>query len=1477
MADPRGPGVVEGTENDDTIDSGYTDGDGDSISTGNDLIFGEGGGDTIHGNDGNDTIHGDSGVPVFRELFQWALGPGFGDGNTAGNFTQDTGNANITFTTVFQSAGVDTEFETQTQNTDDLDSAVDENASLLSVLNGDANSATYQWESDTPLENVEFRINDLDGDARVVVRAYDENDNPIEVVLSDAGSDLALSDTDGVAGNETATSIDNDYANPTDDAHSVIVTIPGPVSRWEILHEQDGGNNSGIHVTDISFDVTPTDLAALGGDDSIFGDDGDDLIFGEGGSDTIDGGEGDDTIYGGFGSEGIVVGRESFNWSDIGATATGTGTGTGSKASGSGTGTGTGTNATGTKSTKGTGTGTGTGTATGTGIADGEAIDPLYSQDTGSVVVTYTEVANNGGETEFEDDTQNVDGIDGGNETVNDNSSAESQLNNDGESITHQLDFSDPVANVDFRVNDIDHDSVVQILAFDVDGNPIEVELTSSNPTDLILSDEDGVAGDDTATATDNGGSPSGDTNSILVEIPGPVSSIQIIHSNDGGDTSHVNITDVFFDTLSGAVPDDPEGDELIGGLGDDDIYGQGGDDTITGGDGSDSIEGGDGNDTIEAGTGDPADQRPDLGFPAYGPFPEVTPDDDPEDDRDYVDGGAGNDVITTGDDADTVLGGTGNDEIDAGVDADDVDGGAGDDTIIGGEGSDTLSGGDDDDLIYGGLDPIFPDSLNIRDDNDTFGPDPEPNNGRDLIDGGAGNDTIFGQDDDDTIYGGTGDDFIDAGIDDDYVEGGAGIDIISGDHGDDTLSGGSETDLIVGGEGDDEISGDEGSDLLGGGDGDDVVSGGDDIDFVFGGEGGDTLSGDGETDFVSGGIGDDVIYGDGETNEGNVAEGNADLLLGGEGADTIYGGAGGDVIDGAEGADVLVGGDDRDIFIEVSAGDHIDGSETGDDFDTLVVSAGGIVEFDESDPTYDPATGVGESGTITHYDLDTLTVIGTSTFENIESVVYVEDIPNPEELFDHPDGSEDQADVVLLTSSDVLATSSVGVVDGTDSAEFIDTNYLLDPEGDEVDGGNSTLPGAGPFDDEIRAFDGDDTVEAGQGDDFVEGGLGNDTLLGEAGDDTLLGDEGNDLLFGNEGQDELRGGIGDDTLTGGIGNDVLSGNEGNDSLFGGDDNDALYGGDGDDTLDGGDGQDVLSGGTGDDVLDFGNEGGIDSGLQVGYGGNDQDTFLNAGDGTVIFGGEGGVDFDTINLANSIPPGGSYVINYNQLDPTWDGTTSESGTIDLFDAGNNPAGTISFGQIENIVCFTPGTGILTPSGEVPVESLKVGDRVVTRDNGLQTIRWVGSQPLTGRNLLKRPNLRPVMIRKDSLGPNLPDRDMMVSPNHRMLLVNQQAQLLFEESEVLVAAKHLTHMGGVHQVQTGGVEYIHFLCDHHEVVLANGTWSESFQPGEYSMGSIDQAQRAEIYELFPELQNREGLDNYTSARLTLKAHEAKLLG
>ena len=1436
MANPTGPGVVEGTESDDVIDNGYTDADGDSVSAGDDLVFGLGGDDSIVAGDGDDTIHGDHGSePVVQQVFQWSEGPGFANDADVSTFTQDTGNASITFSTLSQSTGVDTEYETSDQNTDNLSPSIDENSSLSSILNGDPNSAHYQWETETPIENVEFRINDIDGDGQVTVRAYDLEGNAIEVQLSGAGSGLALSNTDGVAGNDTATSTDTDYTSDDAAEHSVLVTIPGPVARWEIIHEQEGSHNSGINVTDIAFEapVDPSQLSSgddtlLGGagDDEIYGEGGDDLIYGGDGSDTVEGGEGNDTIHGGNTDSGEVTGRESFNWDEGGDGSS--------------------------------------------GFDDGDHVGNSFVQDTGSVEVTYTQLTNNGASTRFEDDRQNIEGVDGGNESVNGCSSLESRLNEDDENASYELEFSDSVADVDFRINDIDHDSVVQIQAYDAEGNPIPVTLTASGNTDLILSDEDGVSGDDSATATNNSGPNTGNDNSILVEIAGPVARIVITHSNDGGDTSHVNITDVHFDTLSPVLPDDDAADSLSGGLGDDEIYGGGGDDTISGGEGSDSIEGGDGDDVIDASSGNLLDQRPDLGFPAHGPFPAVTPDADPEDDRDYVDGGAGNDVIVTGDDRDTILGGTGNDTIDAGVDADDIDGGIGDDMIVGGEGDDTILGDDGNDTIYGGLDPSFPDYLNIPNDGSSGPADPVTNNGQDLIDGGDGNDVIFGQDDDDTITGGAGNDFIDAGVDNDSVDGGTGIDIIVGGQGDDTVSGGDDTDLVLGGTGDDVVSGDDGIDILDGGEGDDTVDGGADTDFIFGEEGDDELIGGDDTDLVVGGIGDDLIYGDGTTGEGNTPGGAADLLIGGEGDDTIIGGSGGDIIDGGAGADVMSGGDDRDTFIEVGVGDVIDGGEGGDDYDTLVISGNALVDYDSLNP---------ESGTITFLDLDTMTEIGTATFTNIENVIYVEDLPNHDEFLPAaPSDASDVPDVLVTSTSEVLEDdfggATVGIVDGTRFDDLIDLAYA-DPEGDVIDPLAQGVPGANSNDDTVHGFEGDDTIGSGLGNDEVLGGTGDDLISGGDGDDVLRGNEDNDTLFGNDGADELAGDEGNDFLFGGGDNDRLEGGDGDDFLGGGDGNDGLYGGDGDDILEGGAGNDVLVGGAGNDLLDLGG----DDGLNLAYGGDDEDTFTGVNNGSIVFGGEGGVDNDTLNLGSSIPPGGSYTVTYNTLDPTYDPGTgrSESGVVNLFDVNGDPAGTVSFAQMENVVCFTPGTTVLTTAGEVLVENLRVGDRVVTRDNGLQPIRWVGSKKLSQGNLLARPKLRPIMIRKGALGSNLPERDMMVSPNHHMLLVSQQTQLLFEESEVLIAAKHMTHMQGVQRVDTQGVEYIHFLCDNHEVVLADGTWSESFQPGEYSLGSIASDQRNEIYDLFPELKEREGLENYSAARMTLKAHEAKLVG
>ncbi len=191
-------------------------------------------------------------------------------------------------------------------------------------------------------------------------------------------------------------------------------------------------------------------------------------------------------------------------------------------------------------------------------------------------------------------------------------------------------------------------------------------------------------------------------------------------------------------------------------------------------------------------------------------------------------------------------------------------------------------------------------------------------------------------------------------------------------------------------------------------------------------------------------------------------------------------------------------------------------------------------------------------------------------------------------------------------------------------------------------------------------------------------------------------------------------------------------------------------------------------------------------------------------------------------------------------------------------------------------CFTPGTAIATPNGDRAVEDLGVGDTVFTRDNGAQAIRWVGSNRLAGRELAISPHLRPVLIQRGALGDDLPRCDMLVSPNHRMLVASDRTALYFQEREVLAAAKHLINHRGVQALVTTGTSYLHFMFDHHELVMANGAWTESFQPGDRSLKGLGNAQRNEILELFPALATTQGIDDYLSARRILSRREARRL-
>lgn len=184
------------------------------------------------------------------------------------------------------------------------------------------------------------------------------------------------------------------------------------------------------------------------------------------------------------------------------------------------------------------------------------------------------------------------------------------------------------------------------------------------------------------------------------------------------------------------------------------------------------------------------------------------------------------------------------------------------------------------------------------------------------------------------------------------------------------------------------------------------------------------------------------------------------------------------------------------------------------------------------------------------------------------------------------------------------------------------------------------------------------------------------------------------------------------------------------------------------------------------------------------------------------------------------------------------------------------------------VCFTRGTLIGTTRGARPVETLRRGDLVHTRDTGPQPIRWIGSRRVPGAGAMA-----PVRIAEGALGNS---RALMVSQQHRVLLGGWRAELLFGQPEVLVAAKHLVDGDRIHIQRQNEVEYWHFLFDRHQIVIAEGIPTESFYPGNKTVSALDRAARDELLTLFPELR-RHGIAGYgPPARRCLSASEARAI-
>jgi Ca2+-binding RTX toxin-like protein len=974
-------------------------------------------------------------------------------------------------------------------------------------------------------------------------------------------------------------------------------------------------------------------------------------------------------------------------------------------------------------------------------------------------------------------------------------------------------DFSDPVEDISFDFNHISddggstYDDKWTIYIYDSNGVLIPAADVIAAFSGMV--DENVYANPDGSVSIEAEGTASSDVNFTLSGYQ--ISSMELVlePGSGGTQTGGTGISDISF-TIP--VPDG-------------------------------TVEGTSGNDTIDAAyAGDPEGDLVDAND-------AILAGDTGDDDLIY--GFGGDDTITAGDGDDEIYGGDDNDEVFASTGDDTLSGDAGNDSLFGGDGADSISGGSGDDTIYG--DAETGGWQYEYYDLDPTG-DPRTLTQAGFIGGGTtfnGTPTEVGYSNSiaPTTYD-TGNDY--------------------------ALKFTSELNITTAGEYTFATASDDGSKLFI--DGVEVVNN----DGHHG-----VITETGTVTLTPGVHVIEIIYY--ENDGGNVLSAtiagpdtggsttsltNYDGLNEASGDDTIDGGDGNDTIFGGLGDDTIILGDGFGI-------DTIDGSEDGGDPDIDVLDASSMT----TDATLDLSGADPEAGTL-------IEGANVATFDNIEEFVLGSGDDSAtgsdgndtidlgqgadtieaglgDDIIDlgtGPSGNPDQdADVIILNDdfgSDVVSNFDAPTPNGDGTFTGIDTLDVTglfdrpsgDPDREPVNvndvvvsddgagnavltfpnGESITLNGISPTDADdpfyLNAIGiplSDGTVSGTSGNDVIDGSYLGDT-------DGDLVDNGDAVIPSYASNDDLiEAGAGNDTITGGLGSDTV------------------FGGSGDDTTIFSDG-DSIDGGTGDDTFSYENLGEAANGTITIVGGSGGET-PDDGDPNTLEG-------DTLQLGTGADLSTlikvSDGINAN-------GNETFSGSVQMDD------GTLlNFSEIENIICFTPGTQIATPFGARDITSLKVGDLVVTRDHGLQPIRWIQSRtvPAVGR-------FAPIRIRPGAVTGL--DRDLLVSPQHRMLFQGYRAELLFGEREVLVSATHMVDGKYVTQNEGGTVTYIHMMFDEHEIVFADGAASESFHPGLVGLDGVTEAAREELFGVFPEL--RTNANGYgTTARRCLKRHEAELV-
>ncbi len=692
----------------------------------------------------------------------------------------------------------------------------------------------------------------------------------------------------------------------------------------------------------------------------------------------------------------------------------------------------------------------------------------------------------------------------------------------------------------------------------------------------------------------------------------------------------------------------------LDGGAGDDKLVGGKGDDTLVGGTGNDDLIGGAGNDIYVLDSID--DKVTELSAEGldeiYSTDKSLIKLTDfvenyyyaGKDDWSFT-GSVGNNTIVGGAGINTLQGDLGTDTLYGGAKADSLDGGAGNDTLYGRDGNDILVGGGNVDVLYGGngndtldggtgsdfyaIEQIGDKIINeaagtgtadtilttlVLDLNDSkwdfienlylysvAGLKASGDENANLIYGSAGSDAVDGGAGDDSLFG-SNPNLLDPTDGNDKLSGGAGNDSISGGVGNDVLTGGADNDTLTGGLGNDTLDGGTGFDKMTGGGGNDTYFVDDAKDTVT------EITGEG-TDTISSTIGFDLST-NGAFVENLTLAGIGDIDAKGNALDNILtGNDGKNILDGGAGNDTLAGGKGDDTYIVDAAGDKV--------VETLASKAGGGIDTVDSTVTFSLAALANVENLILHAGAGDIGGTGNAQDNHLtgnEGANALDGGAGNDRL-DGGAGADklaggkgddfyvidDAGDVVLenknegsdtIQSDDItLVTAATANVENYAYTGGIDWTFA-------GDAGNNSLSG-GTGNDTLSGGDGNDTLDGGAGEDALTGGKGNDIYVIDNSKDTIveLAGEGTDTVRTSVDIDLAAGSFANPNIenvtitdaaghviTGNMLNNTLTGNIGNDELHGGAGNDTLIGGGGDDLLHGDVGIDVMSGGDGNDV-----------------------------------------------------------------------------------------------------------------------------------------------------------------------------------------------------------------------------------------------------------------------------------------------------